>query len=101
MHIIATVQARCVSAGTTSWLESGTSAVIRNVLALFCDTCGWVEYTLDVPREIDAIMKDFLVGRLLARPWRLGNSCLGDIGRDQLNENCLYTENSPPERGWG
>jgi YgiT-type zinc finger domain-containing protein len=43
-------------------------AVIKDVPALICDTCGEVEYTLDTSREIDAIMKDFFAGRLLAKP---------------------------------
>jgi YgiT-type zinc finger domain-containing protein len=42
--------------------------VIKDVPALICDTCGEVEYTLEVSREIDVIMKEFFAGRLLARP---------------------------------
>jgi YgiT-type zinc finger domain-containing protein len=42
--------------------------VIKDVPALICDTCGEVEYTLEVSREIDAIRKDFFAGRLLAKP---------------------------------
>jgi YgiT-type zinc finger domain-containing protein len=47
-------------------------AVIKDVPALVCDTCGEVEYTLDVSREIDVIMKDFFAGRLLAKPLAAG-----------------------------
>ena len=46
--------------------------VNKNVPALICDTCGEVEYTLDVSREIDVIMKDFFAGRLLAKPLAAG-----------------------------
>jgi YgiT-type zinc finger domain-containing protein len=46
--------------------------VIKDVPALICNTCGEVEYTLVVSREIDAIMKEFFVGRLLARPLAAG-----------------------------
>ncbi len=42
--------------------------VIKDVPALICDTCGEIEYTLEVSREIDVIMKDFFEGRLLAKP---------------------------------
>lgn len=46
--------------------------VIRDVPALICDTCGEVEYTLEVSRAIDVIMKDFFEGRLLAKPLAAG-----------------------------
>jgi YgiT-type zinc finger domain-containing protein len=46
--------------------------VIKDVPALICDTCGEVEYTLEVSREIDAIMKEFFEGRLLARQLAAG-----------------------------
>jgi YgiT-type zinc finger domain-containing protein len=46
--------------------------VIKEVPALICDTCGEVEYTLEVSREIDVIMKDFFAGRLLAKPLAAG-----------------------------
>jgi len=42
--------------------------VIKDVSALICDTCGGVEYTLEVSREIYQIMKEFFAGRLRARP---------------------------------
>jgi len=42
--------------------------VIKDVPFLICDTCGEVEYTLEISREIDVIMKDFFAGRLLAKP---------------------------------
>ncbi|NPV62937.1 MAG: hypothetical protein HPY61_09970 [Methanotrichaceae archaeon] len=56
-----------------SWDEI---VVIRGV-PLICDTCGEVEYTLDVSREIDAIMKEFFAGRLLARPLAAGVVAFG------------------------
>ena len=46
--------------------------VIKDVPALICDTCGEVEYTLEVSKEIDVIMKDFFAGRLLAKPLAAG-----------------------------
>lgn len=46
--------------------------VIKDVPALVCDTCGEAEYKLEVSREIDAIMKDFFAGRLLAKPLAAG-----------------------------
>lgn len=46
--------------------------VIKEVPALICDTCHEVEYTLEVSREIDVIMKDFFAGRLLAKPLAAG-----------------------------
>jgi YgiT-type zinc finger domain-containing protein len=42
--------------------------VIKDVPAFICDTCGEIEYTLEVSREIDRIMKEFIAGRLRARP---------------------------------
>jgi len=48
--------------------------VVKDVPALICDTCGEVEYTLETSREIDAIMKDFFAGRLLAKPLAAGRS---------------------------
>ena len=46
--------------------------VIKDVPALICDTCGEVEYTLEVSREIDVIMEDFFAGRLLAKSLAAG-----------------------------
>ncbi len=46
--------------------------VIKDVPAIVCDTCGEVEYTLEVSREIDVIRKDFFAGRLLAKPLEAG-----------------------------
>jgi YgiT-type zinc finger domain-containing protein len=46
--------------------------VIKDTPALICDTCSEVEYTLEVSREIDAVMKDFFAGRLMARPLAAG-----------------------------
>ena len=46
--------------------------VVKDVPALICDTCGEVEYTLETSREIDAMMKDFFAGRLLAKPLAAG-----------------------------
>ena len=42
--------------------------VIKDVPVLICDTCGEIEYTLEVSREIDLIRKEFFAGRLRARP---------------------------------
>jgi YgiT-type zinc finger domain-containing protein len=46
--------------------------VVKDVPALICDTCGEIEYTLEVSREIDVIMKEFFEGRLLAKPLAAG-----------------------------
>ena len=46
--------------------------VIKDVPDLICDTCCEVEYTLETSREIDAMMKDFFAGRLLAKPLAAG-----------------------------
>lgn len=46
--------------------------VIKDVPSLICDTCGEVEYTLEISREIDVIMKQFFAGRLLAKPLAAG-----------------------------
>jgi YgiT-type zinc finger domain-containing protein len=46
--------------------------VIKDIPVLICGTCGEAEYTLEVSREIDAIMKEFFAGRLLARPLAAG-----------------------------
>ena len=46
--------------------------VIKYVPALICDTCGGVEYTLEVSREIDVVMRDFFAGRLLAKTFAAG-----------------------------
>ena len=47
--------------------------VVKDVPALICDTCGEIEYTLEVSREIDVIMKEFFAGRLLEKPLRRGS----------------------------
>jgi YgiT-type zinc finger domain-containing protein len=46
--------------------------VIKDVPSLICDTCGEVEYTLEVSREIDVIIKEFFAGWLLAKPLAAG-----------------------------
>ena len=48
--------------------------VVKDVPALICDTCGEVEYTLETSREMDAIIKDFFAGKLLAKPLAAGES---------------------------
>ena len=59
--------------------------VIKDVPALICDTWGEVEYTLEVSREIDVIMKEFFAGRLLAKP-----GCGGDqIYAQDCRLDCL------------
>ncbi len=50
---------------------------IKDVPALICDTCGEVEYTPEVSREIDSIMKEFFAGRLLAKPLAAGEVVFG------------------------
>jgi YgiT-type zinc finger domain-containing protein len=45
---------------------------IKDVPALICDTCGEVEYTMEISREIDVIMKEFFAGRLPAKPLAAG-----------------------------
>jgi YgiT-type zinc finger domain-containing protein len=57
--------------------------VIKDVPALICDTCGEVEYTLAVSREIDVIMKEFFAGRLLAKPLAAGGSHSSPSGQNQ------------------
>jgi len=42
--------------------------VIKDVPAIICDTCGEVEYTLEVSSEIDVIMKEFFAGGCLQSP---------------------------------
>ncbi len=51
--------------------------VIKDIPALICDTCGEVEYALEISREIVAIMKEFFAGRLLARPLAAGEVVFG------------------------
>jgi YgiT-type zinc finger domain-containing protein len=69
LMIAVVVQARCVKADMILWPGLGDEiVVIKDVPAVICDTCGEVEYTLEVSREIDAIMKEFFEGWLLARP---------------------------------
>ena len=46
--------------------------VIKDVPALICDTCGEVEYTREVSKEIDVIMTEFFAGRLLSKPLAAG-----------------------------
>jgi YgiT-type zinc finger domain-containing protein len=52
--------------------------VIRDVTALICNTCGEVEYALEVSREIDRIRKDLIAGRILARPLAAGEIIFGE-----------------------
>jgi YgiT-type zinc finger domain-containing protein len=67
--IAAVVQARCVR-GRHDFRARVVDEiiVIKDVPALICDTCRKVEYMLEVSKEIDAIMKEFFAGRLLAKP---------------------------------
>jgi YgiT-type zinc finger domain-containing protein len=46
--------------------------VIKDVPAFICNTCGEIEYALEVSREIDRIRKEFFAGRLLAKPLAAG-----------------------------
>jgi len=67
--------------------------VIKDVPALICDTCGEVEYTLVVSREIDLIMKEFFAGQLQAKPLAAGeNGIQAPAGRlDRMSIACLRT----------
>jgi len=60
--------------------------VIKDVPALICDTCGEVEYTLEISREIDVIMKDFFAGRLLAKPLAAGEWHSSPSGQTRRGE---------------
>ena len=64
--------------------------VIRDVPALICDICSEVEYTREVSKEIDVIMKEFFAGRLLAKPWRLGRSDICLSMQTRLHEWLLH-----------
>jgi YgiT-type zinc finger domain-containing protein len=69
----AIAQLRCVKADMIFMARVGDEiVVIKDVPALICDTCGEIEYTLEVSREIDVIMKEFFEGRLLATPLAAG-----------------------------
>ena len=46
--------------------------VIKDAPAFICNSCGEIEYTLEVSREIDVMMKEFFAGRLLAKPLAAG-----------------------------
>jgi len=50
--------------------EGNEIVVVKDVPTLICDTCGEVEYTLEVSREIHAIIEDFFAGRLLEISWQ-------------------------------
>ena len=63
--------------------------VIKDVPALICDTCGEVEYTLEISREIDVIMKDFFADGCWQSSWRLGRSHSSPSGRIRWYEHRL------------
>jgi hypothetical protein len=52
--------------------------VIKDVPALICNTCGEVEYSLEVSRDIDRIRRDFFAGRLQTRPLTAGEIVFGE-----------------------
>lgn len=56
--IAAAVQARCMRAHDFMARVRDEIVVVKDVPTIICDTCGEVEYTLEVSREIDAIMKE-------------------------------------------
>jgi YgiT-type zinc finger domain-containing protein len=58
--------------------------VIKDIPALICDTCGEVEYTLEVSREIDRIRKEFLAGRLRTKPLAAGEIVFGPQRADSI-----------------
>jgi|WetSurMetagenome_2_1015567.scaffolds.fasta_scaffold328437_3 YgiT-type zinc finger domain-containing protein len=58
--------------------------VIKDIPALICDTCGEVEYTQEISREIDVIMKEFFAGRLLAKPLAAGQTALKSQRADSI-----------------
>jgi YgiT-type zinc finger domain-containing protein len=47
--------------------------VIKDVPALICDTCGEVEYTLEVSWGIDDLMKALAAGEVVFRTQRAGS----------------------------
>ena len=63
--------------------------VIKDVPVLICDTCGEIEYTLEVSREIDPMMKEFFAGRLRARPLAAKEVFSSPSGRIRLREFLL------------
>jgi len=69
--------------------------VIKDVSALICDTCGEVEYTLEISREIDVIMKEFFAGRLLAKPLAGERSHSSPSGQTRRGELTLAVEPVP------
>jgi YgiT-type zinc finger domain-containing protein len=66
--------------------------VVKDVPALICDTCGEVEYTLETSREIDAIMKDFFAGRLLAKPLAAGEHPKGKSCQAEPSRRFILSE---------
>ena len=69
--------------------------VVKDVPALICDTCGQVEYMLEVSREIDVIMKEFFAGRLLAKPLAGERSHSSPSGQTRRGELTLAVEPVP------
>jgi YgiT-type zinc finger domain-containing protein len=68
--------------------------VIKDVPAMVCDTCGEVEYTLEVSREIDRIRKDLLAGRMRARPLVAGGE---RINHQQIIGTYIYNGFKKPQ----
>jgi YgiT-type zinc finger domain-containing protein len=65
--------------------------VIKDVPALVCDTCGEVEYTLEVSREIDAIRKEFFAGMAAGQATGGGGGCVGAAADGVDGMNITYT----------
>lgn len=71
--------------------------VIRDVPALICDTCGEIEYTLEVSRQIDLIMKDFFEGRLLAKHLAAGEIVFKPQRAESIAGSAFDEQNSPED----
>jgi YgiT-type zinc finger domain-containing protein len=64
--------------------------VIKDVPAFICDTCDEVEYTLEISREIDVIMKDFSSrDGCWQSLWRRGRMAFKPLRADSTGEHGL------------
>jgi len=50
--------------------------VIKEVPAFVCDRCGETDYSPEISRRIDAVMRDVHEGRICARPLAAARSIL-------------------------
>ncbi|MHB8119066.1 MAG: type II toxin-antitoxin system MqsA family antitoxin [Methanothrix sp.] len=85
---------RCMGKMCESWHDfmarvGNEVVVIKDVPTLICDTCGEVEYTQEVSKEIDVIMKDFFARRLLAKPLAAGEIVFSPSVRTRRGEHGL------------